>query len=346
MLAEFRSWCWVLVLTTAAASGCTGLDTAKMPPFPLKLPEEPETPDKIVATWTETVLHQPNRPAARGFGGRVTFYRDASPKPVKVEGSLVIYAFDEEARDPGNVKPDRKYVFTKEQFAKHYSESNLGHSYSVWIPWGKVGGPQKQISLIARFMPDDGPVVVGEQTRQLLPGTTMLAAKNARPPTPAAQNCGVQLTSHETPPPGDAPAAANNGSARRRMTCTTIPIAPPCGRLESETFRGPSPYRGEPARYAPAPYRVPSTTRSVTPVPPTAASPGACPTGQEPPAPQLRFAPAESRARVEPTARPDGGRARWQPHPGVWPSRSGPAAQSEPWPRSGPNAPNAWPAPR
>ncbi len=351
MLTEFRFRCWALVLTTAVASGCAGLDIAGMPQFPLYPPEQPETPDQVVATWTDTVLHQPNRPAARGFGGRLTFYGDGRPKPVKVEGSLVIYAFDEEARDPSNVKPDRKYVFTKEQFAKHYSKSNLGHSYSVWIPWDKAGGPQKQISLIVRFLPEGGPVVIGEQAMQLLPGRKMLAAGHrptptAPPPVTPPRNHGIQLTSHETVSPDDAVAAAKHGAARRRMTCTTIPIPPPYSRLESKALRGPSAYHGEPARYAPAPYRIPSPPRSVTPVPPTAASPAARPPGREPPPQQLRFAPAESRAGVEPTARPDGGRARWQPHRGVWPSRSGPAAQPDPWPQSGPNAPNAWPAPQ
>ena len=54
---------------------------------------------------------------------------------MKGRGSLVVYAFDETDRDPANMKPDRKFVFTQEQFEKHYSKSTLGHSYSVWLPW-------------------------------------------------------------------------------------------------------------------------------------------------------------------------------------------------------------------
>ena len=76
------------------------------------------------------------------------------------------------------MKPDRKYVFTKDQLPSHYSKSKLGHSYSVWLPWDETGGPQKEVSLIARFTPEKGGVVVGEQTKQILPGKPQVIAKN------------------------------------------------------------------------------------------------------------------------------------------------------------------------
>ena len=33
-----------------------------------------EIPDRILPIWTDTVLHQPNQPGVRGFGGRIYFY--------------------------------------------------------------------------------------------------------------------------------------------------------------------------------------------------------------------------------------------------------------------------------
>ncbi len=66
--------------------------------------------------------------------------------------------------------PARKYVFRAEELAGHYSESKLGHSYSFWVPWDRVGGPQRQVSLIARFKSAQGGVVMSEMTRHLLPG--------------------------------------------------------------------------------------------------------------------------------------------------------------------------------
>ena len=98
------------------------------------------------------------------------FYEGKNEEPVKVDGTLVVYAFDETDRDANNARPDRKYVFTPEQVPPHYSKSKIGHSYSVWLPWDQVGGVQKEITLIVRFQPKEGPVAIGEPARQLLPG--------------------------------------------------------------------------------------------------------------------------------------------------------------------------------
>jgi hypothetical protein len=81
-----------------------------------------------------------------------------------------VYAFDETEREKHDTHPTRKYVFPREEFARHESQSQLGPSYSVWLPWDEAGGNMKQISLIAKFEPHGGTYVMGEQTKHLLPG--------------------------------------------------------------------------------------------------------------------------------------------------------------------------------
>ena len=44
--------------------------------------------------WSDAVYTQPGLPPTRGFGGRLYFY-DAHDQPVKVEGQLVVYAYDD-----------------------------------------------------------------------------------------------------------------------------------------------------------------------------------------------------------------------------------------------------------
>src|SRR6185295_11244836 len=84
-------------------------------------------------------------------------------------------------RDPANTTPDRKYIFTAEQFAKHYSKSPLGHSYSVWIPWDEAGGLQTEISLLVRYLHEKGEVVIGEQAKQVLSGVPRAKPKDNGP---------------------------------------------------------------------------------------------------------------------------------------------------------------------
>jgi hypothetical protein len=193
----------------------------------------PGKPDKVIALWTDTVLTRSDTPPVRGFGGRLMFYEGKQDKPVKVEGVLVVYAFDENGRDSGNARPDRKYVITPQQLPAHYSKSKLGHSYSVWIPWDEVGGGQKEISLIVRFEPKTGTPIVGDQHRLLLPGrarsrdgAALPSAGSIRLPAMDAAAGGVQRTSYETPIPSGDTMGQNEDWRSRRMTTSTIPVPP------------------------------------------------------------------------------------------------------------------------
>ncbi|MCS7238615.1 MAG: hypothetical protein NZ899_10155 [Thermoguttaceae bacterium] len=127
-------------------------------------------PDTIVAVWTYAVAHTPGQPPTRGFGGRIMFFQDGRDKPIKVDGTLVVYAFEETNSQQEKIVPDRRYVFSPEDLARCYSESRLGHSYSVWIPWDEAGGAQRTVSLIVCFTARGGKTVVSQQSKMMLPG--------------------------------------------------------------------------------------------------------------------------------------------------------------------------------
>jgi hypothetical protein len=170
---------------------------ADWPYWPFKKEEKPGKPEKIVALWSDTTLTQPGRPPIRGFGARLMFYEEKNDDPVKVEGMLVVYAFDETNREPNNNRPDRKYVITPEQLPAHYSKSKAGHSYSVWIPWDEAGGMQKEFTLIVRFQPKEGKVALSEPIRQLLPGKTP-------PPSDKSKTGGIPVPAGLPPWTGNA----------------------------------------------------------------------------------------------------------------------------------------------
>ena len=324
----------------ALVAGCAPLNFRE----PLQLPwvsaEKPQVPEEIVATWKDTVLTTPNRPATRGFGGRLMFYRDRGKSPVQVEGSLVVYAFDEDGRDPDDPKPDRKFVFTAEQFAKHYSKSEIGHSYSIWLPWDEVGGPQKTISLIVNFLPTGAGVVKAEQTRHLLPG---IVARRQELAKPARQphRPQVQPVSHQEPVPGqiDLTRADRTGSdqtraglpqwAQRRMSTTTIQVPPQFGPSAARCRR-PSPQLAAGRVNSPGAVPgevVPAGIPATQPVPwgyPAAAYPPAypqqwvpAPTVSPRPAPQrsARFSRARSRPLGGSIAQLTRDHGLWQPRP-------------------------------
>lgn len=121
----------------------------------------------MAAIWKDSVYEEPGKPRMRGFGGRIFFY-DAENNAVKADGELVVYGFEDGSKDSS--KPDKKFVFKKDQFQQHFSKSPLGGSYSVWIPWDELGGYRKSVTLIPIFKTDDERIIKTGQSINLLPG--------------------------------------------------------------------------------------------------------------------------------------------------------------------------------
>ncbi len=214
---QLRNWSWCLLLISTVV-GCAPLKLPKT----LKLPgqsDKPQRPSQMTAMWTDTVLVEAG---VVGYGGRLMFYGSDKETPVKVEGELTVFAYDDTEGGPDESQPARKYVFTSADLEKHYSLSSLGHSYSFWVPWGPVGGPRRQISLIARFKSKNGGVIMSEMTRHMLPGTAppALADKPAKQLGRHALESvsAVQQASHNE--------AADSSSPRGAMTTSTINLPP------------------------------------------------------------------------------------------------------------------------
>lgn len=190
--------------STSTASADKAASKWKMPWS--KKDDEPQpypNPTKLAATWTPDTYMQAGSTPTRGFGGRLFFY-DEKVRAVPVEGELTVHAFAE--NPDGSVGEVKRYHFTAEQFTQHFSQSDLGASYSVWIPWDAVGGDQMRISLVPSFRTVEGRVVQGESAMVGLPGRRYEVEATAKRPSPM-----------ET-------LLAQRDSNNKRMTTTTIPL--------------------------------------------------------------------------------------------------------------------------
>ncbi len=132
-----------------------------------KPPEPYPNPVKVAATWTPDVLVQSGRTPTRGFGGRLFFFNEKT-QVVPVEGTLTVHGFELDKK--GKDSQIRPFKFTPEQFTQHFSHSDFGASYSVWIPWDAVGGEEKRISLVPTFQTSGGKIVQGSAATVILPG--------------------------------------------------------------------------------------------------------------------------------------------------------------------------------
>lgn len=322
------------------AIGCAQLDWKKPVAWVSGGKDEPQAPTKMVAVWADAVAEHPDR-QTRGFGGRLTFFGPdrLHQKPTQVEGTLVVYAYDEESGGAKEMKPDRKYVFTSEQFATHYSESKLGDSYSIWIPWDEVGGPRKRIGLICRFQPAEGPPVVSEQTVLVLPGKEVPIVANVRKrseqPEPfGSASMDVQPVAHLAAIPIDQAETQPETEKQPRIKTATISIPPHFGRrtpvAQSRSRAVPALMRARALEEkAGSPGQMPKTDEPAT------ALPDSPPAGSPSTDSRLGGSPAAT----GPSAPPAYGRGPWQPRREGLPYHS----RSTPRPATGSGASSTFP---
>lgn len=162
------------LLCTLALTGCTMFGKDGKSNWRDKLPfakkdKEPKpypNPEKMAVTWTPDVILRRGSTPTRGFGGRIFFYDD-NIRAVPVEGELAIEAI---RQVPGREPEVRRYAFTPEQFTSHYSQGDLGASYSIWVPWDAAGGESTKITLVPTFKSNSGHLLQGSSSVVNLPG--------------------------------------------------------------------------------------------------------------------------------------------------------------------------------
>lgn len=227
-------------LLLALCSGCTQL-SLKTPKITFEGDDDPKTPTRMIPVWTDTTLTRAGKPGVRGFGGRLLFYETSDGQSVRVDGSIVVYAWDDTNTSSLDRVPDRKYVITAEELPRHFSDSGAGPSYSIWVPWDEIGGEHRKITLVTRFIGRNGAELTAPPSPTILPGpddktrlleASMLVERERRaagvtdsPSTfsegTISHRTGIQQASWQTE--ATAPARVQNGTPER-METTTINV--------------------------------------------------------------------------------------------------------------------------
>jgi len=328
---------WVAV----GLPGCSPLNF-NLSDFSFNNDDKPVTPTRMIPVWTDTVLTRAGKKGVRGFGGRIVFYQEKRTEPVHVDGTIIVYAWDDTDGKALSEVPDRKYVITAEELPHHFSESRVGPSYSIWIPWEEAGGEHRKVTLVTRFVGINGAEVVSESIDAVLPGPTddrIMVEEHISPPAAPASLEAPDVALHESvATPGSRGKAIQQASwqsgtapseIRRdhpRMKTTTLDVSPSFAArhfrdnsipLNSETQR--SGHHGLPLIEAAAAVSG-HAERLPPPVNPTEAP------GPAHPRPRVRSSqtarPAQSGRPTQPGHSPlrsQPRRAAWQPRPRATP---------------------------
>ena len=230
----------LLLVTGISLAGCNTLKPklADLNPLPLAdtgKNDERKMPTRMAIMWKDAVIHGVGSNPTAGFGGRVFFY-NAEDEAVMAEGELTIYGYDDENK---STAANHKYVFPQDDFQSHYDNNGLGHSYGVWIPWQKLGGPRKSVSLIPVFKTADGRLIRGGQSLVVLPGAApkeqMLAKTDitAWPPTRKTASHQRSNNSGSRVVLASAESAIEGKYGMRNIKTTTISVPKDLGRRMS-----------------------------------------------------------------------------------------------------------------
>jgi hypothetical protein len=165
----------ILCVLCLACLGCGSISA----PTPSQNPWNPtswfkkefQEPVSVATIWKADTIADAGQPEQRGFGARIYFYNERS-QSIPVDGDLVIHGFltTPSNRQQTAEQADKKFTFAAEQLATQYSPTDLGASYSIWIPWDAEGGFREEVTLVATFKSKNGGVVQGAPTRLFLPG--------------------------------------------------------------------------------------------------------------------------------------------------------------------------------
>jgi hypothetical protein len=204
----FRLRLGVACLLASLASGCATLQFPwDRDRFPQATAGNPVV--KIVCLWEPAEGRDPEGLPCRGFAGQLIFLSSRHALPVKVDGDVRIYLFDDIGTPEDQAKPLRQFDFTCEAWNQHLSRSAVGPTYSVFVPYVRRGQYNAKCTLRVRLTPKVGPPVFSDATTLPLRGPT--AAQGASTP--------IDTGLPETPP-----AESANSAVPRTLPKTTIPL--------------------------------------------------------------------------------------------------------------------------
>lgn len=172
---------------------------------------------QALCLWQPSNGRDPDGLPCRGFAGQIVFLSAGNAAPVAVDGSIRIYVFDDQGSLDERSVP-RQWDFDSGAWNMHLTNSSLGATYSVFIPYTRPGSQQASCTLRLRLTPDEGPVIFSETASVILPGRKMVDSVEQSTDNAAAKRGGNIWTS------GDSSLAAVSSDPTKLLRKTTIPM--------------------------------------------------------------------------------------------------------------------------
>lgn len=106
----------------------------------------------------------------RGFAGQVLFFVKGHAEPVKVNGDVRIYVFDDQGTTEEQSRPLHEFNFPADAWNTYLAQTNLGKAYQIFIPYTRKGGMRANCAIRVRITPPDRKPVYSKLANVAVPG--------------------------------------------------------------------------------------------------------------------------------------------------------------------------------
>jgi len=186
-MTRFR--CCSLLALLPLLAGCASLDL-NLPDFGGELDQTARV-GEIVCLWEHAEGVGLDGLPTRGFAGQILFFVKGQPEPVRINGDVRIYVFDDQGTEEEQSRPLHEFNFPADAWNTYLSRTNLGPAYQLFIPYTRKGGNYSNCSLRIRMSAEGRSPIYSKLASITLPGRKTAAANAstattvAAPPSPA-----------------------------------------------------------------------------------------------------------------------------------------------------------------
>jgi hypothetical protein len=136
----------------------------------------PRAVSKMLCLWEAAEGQGLDEKPSRGFAGQILFFAHGEASPIKVKGKVRIFEYLDFSPDQQDPTPAHIFVFDAGAWDVHHTESTLGHSYNVFLPYVRKDKGHAVCALRVEIETEDGRKVSSPYTEVTLASRSSSAA--------------------------------------------------------------------------------------------------------------------------------------------------------------------------
>ncbi len=171
----------IMSLLAVTAAGCQTLDLSA-----LQRGDKPsDRVREIICLWEPAEGVGLDGLPTRGFAGQLLFFEPGGDQPVRVEGDVRIYVFDNQGTVEEQSKPLHQFDFPAAVWHTFARDTNLGPAYQVFVPYTRKGRHAADCAVRVRFTAESRLPIYSKLTSVALPGRRTTETPKPEAETPA-----------------------------------------------------------------------------------------------------------------------------------------------------------------